>query len=125
MDKGLFLLLLISHWAGDYTHLSRPRMLAAKKLGTPLMPILEHAGVHAILCGVIVFWWSDSWLNASVAFAIQLATHFVIDVLKGKANKWFPSLQNPANYFHWWIFGIDQTLHIAVLVSITSICQST
>ncbi len=46
----------------------------------------------------------------------QLVTHFAIDVIKGRMNVWYPSLQNPANYFHWWVFGADQMLHVAVIL---------
>ena len=103
------LLLNFCHWAGDYSHFSTPWMLNAKKLGKPLTPILAHAGVHALLFFVCVSMLYD--LNAGLlAFAIQLPTHFIIDVWKGRMNGWFEDLQNPANKFHWWIF------HYLVLV---------
>jgi hypothetical protein len=46
----------------------------------------------------------------------QLITHFLIDVWKGKMNSWFPSLQSPANKWHWIIFGLDQLFHALVII---------
>ncbi len=56
-------------------------------------------------------------LLALVRIAIQLPTHFVIDVWKGRMNGWFENLQNPANKYHWWIFGIDQWLHQSIIIT--------
>jgi len=53
--------------------------------------------------------------------AIQTVLHFAIDVLKGRVNKWFPLVQNPAAYPHWYVFGVDQFLHTAVIIILTRI----
>lgn len=90
-------------------------MLDAKRLGKPLMPILAHAAVHAVLMGLallLFYGFEAAWAG----FAIQLSTHFLIDLWKGKMNEWFPVLQDLANKWHWWVFGIDQQLHIAVII---------
>lgn len=118
MSIALLLALNACHWIGDYTHASRPWMLAAKKFGKPTGPILIHASVHAALM-FLACWALVGFGAGAIAFAIQLPTHFGIDVLKGRMNGWFPSLQNPANYFHWWVFGADQFAHQAVIIWIT------
>lgn len=96
-------------------------MLAAKKFGTPAKPILDHAAVHGTITGIIVGCFLSSFIYGVTALAIMTLTHFVIDILKGRMNVWYPSLQNPANVFHWWVFGGDQTLHILVLVGLASL----
>jgi len=93
-------------------------MLAAKKFGTPKKPIFDHAAVHGTLMGIVVYLFTKDFLSAATALAFQTVTHFWIDVLKGKMNKWFPAVQNPANYFHWYLFGADQFLHILVIIGI-------
>lgn len=115
----LFILLLLCHYLGDYTHLSRPFMLAAKRFGKPIGPILLHALVHAVLMASVVFLFSG-FRAAMVGLLIQLVSHFVIDVLKGRMNVWYPALQSPANIFHWYVFGFDQTLHIVIIFLIYS-----
>jgi hypothetical protein len=113
------LVLNVCHWIGDFTHASRPWMLAAKRTGTPLLPILSHAVVHTLLMAVACFaiWGADA---AIIAAAIQLPTHFAIDVLKGRVNVWFPSVQSSAAYPHWYVFGADQFLHQVVIIFIAS-----
>ena len=91
-------------------------MLAAKKFGTPVWPIAVHAGVHAVLMGLTCSAMLG-WHQGLMAFAIQLPTHFCIDVLKGRMNKWIPAVQNPASYWHWWLFGADQFAHQAVIIA--------
>lgn len=115
------LVLNLCHWAADYTQLSRPYMLAAKRLGKPLFPILEHGWVHGILMGVVSWVFFTNAITAIEVMTFQAVTHFGIDVLKGKMNVWFPSLQNPANVYHWWVFGADQFLHQAVIITICEI----
>ena len=111
----VFTLLSFCHWLGDYTHLSTGKMLAAKRLGYPYLPILYHALVHTVLV-LVVLMFVTSPLNAIGLALFVLSTHFGIDVLKGEINKWFPLLQNPANKYHWYVFGIDQFLHFEVII---------
>ena len=103
------------HFLGDYTHLSTNWMLSAKRLGKPLFPILVHALVHSILMFTAVWIILDIYM-AIVTFCIQLPTHFLIDVLKGRMNKWFPKLQDPSNKFFWYLFGFDQVMHALVII---------
>jgi hypothetical protein len=117
----VLILLNIGHFFGDYTHLSKPSMLAAKKFGTPLRPILEHAIVHAVLAFIIAIFMNVLFLKAILIFSIMLVTHFLIDMVKGKLNKEVPILQDPTQYWHWWAFGIDQFLHQVVLIALAQL----
>lgn len=117
----LLILLFICHFLADYTHLSTNWMLSAKRLGSPLFPIFIHACVHAGLMGITLMWYSvyvDRIHIYGWIFLVhfQLISHFLIDVWKGKVNVWFPSLQNPANKWHWIVFGFDQLLHAIVII---------
>ena len=122
MNVTLLILLFVSHYVCDFTHLSTTEMLAAKKYGTPLKPIADHAILHACISGIIItlyFYFIghkisvDVWM---VVFVLQAVSHFAIDVLKGKCNVWFPQVANPANKSHWYIFGFDQLLHQIVII---------
>lgn len=106
------------HFLGDYPPLSTKWMLSAKTLGKPLYPILVHAFVHSILMFMAV-WMIQNIYMAIIAFCIQLPTHFLIDVLKGRINGWFPKLQNMENNFFWCILGFDQFLHGLVIILIS------
>lgn len=121
-EKAFLVLILlnITHWAADYTHLSTNTMLAAKRLGKPLLPIFYHAGVHYLLVSIVLapFLLPKNLIMYFLLCFFQLFSHWGIDVLKGRLNAWFPSLQSPANKFHWYIFGADQFLHQVVLITI-------
>lgn len=106
--------LFICHFLADYTHLSTDWMLNAKRLGKPLKPILTHAMVHTLLMGIFLACLGVS--NTILLMGFQLITHFLIDVWKGRMNGWFPSLQSPANKWHWVVFGFDQLLHSIVII---------
>lgn len=114
------LILNVCHWAGDFSHLSTAWMLKAKRFGKPVLPILAHAGVHTSLFFIAVFA-LHGFDKAVLAAAIQLPTHFTIDVLKGKMNVWFPELLSIENKFHWWVFGADQMLHQTVIIGTASL----
>lgn len=108
--------LFFCHFLADYTHLSTKWMLDAKRFGKPLFPIFIHASVHAMLMSVVIgaaigFTSTWGWL-----VILQWVSHFLIDVWKGKMNAWFPSLQSPANKWHWVVFGGDQFLHAAIII---------
>jgi hypothetical protein len=117
MNAQLFVWLIICHWLADWTHLSTPWMLAAKKYGTPLFPIAVHAAVHAILMGTVLivgFGLHGGRLAGLVLF--QLATHTAMDWFKGYSASLFRgSLDNPACKSFWWMMGADQLVHILVI----------
>lgn len=121
MQTTILIGLFICHFLADFTPLSTPQMLNAKRLGSPLFPIFCHAAVHAWLMGIWlpVVLYIDPSIPMSLWWkmvAFQLLTHFVIDVWKGKMNRWFPFLQNQASRGHWVLFGFDQLLHAVVIV---------
>jgi hypothetical protein len=110
-----FIALNVCHWAADFTHLSTDWMLNAKRYGKPLYPIFVHALVHALLFFTVVCVLYDKE-KAVFAGGFQLVTHFMIDLVKGKINFWFRSLEDPTNKFHWWLFGGDQLMHHLVII---------
>lgn len=110
------ILLNICHYLGDYTHLSRPYMLAAKRFGTPLSPIIAHAWVHAGLMAIPLIFITHNIHLTGLLVLFQFVTHFIIDVLKGKFNYWFKAFQNNTAYPHWYLFGFDQFLHQLVII---------
>lgn len=119
MNSAITILLVLNlcHWVGDFTHATRPGMLAAKMLGKPLLPIAAHALVHTVLMA-LACWVLIGANAAAIAVLIQFPTHFGIDVLKGRLNGWFPSLRSPMNVYHWYVFGADQLAHQVVIISI-------
>lgn len=120
----LLILLNICHWAADYTHLSTKWMLDAKRIGSPLMPILSHACVHGMLMFFPLFFMLGSTWLVPILVWFQIGTHFGIDVLKGKLNVWFPTVSNPANKSHWYIFGLDQLCHQLVIITMVQIANT-
>lgn len=117
--ENIYLLVafFVCHWAADYTHLSTSWMLNAKRLGTPLHPILAHAAVHAVLMSFVALCFLIPIAIVAKLFLFQLSTHFIIDVWKGRASARIPSLQNPANKYHWYMFGFDQLLHALAIIA--------
>ena len=112
----LLFALQVCHWLADYSHLSMSFMLAAKKSGKPLSPIFAHAMIHGALMSLVLgFFMERNWLWI-VLVLFQIATHFVIDVWKGKMNVWFPCIANSENKEHWYIFGLDQMFHQVVII---------
>ena len=120
MQQTIILIgLFFCHWLADYTHLSMPHMLAAKRFGKPSFPILQHSFIHALfMFGLLVFFVSDSKTLILLSF-FQFLSHFLIDTWKGRMNVWFSSIQSPANKFHWYVFGFDQYLHSLVIIAIS------
>ena len=120
MQTQILIGLFICHFLADYTHLSTAWMLNAKRLGKPLYPIFTHAFIHASLMLVLLaLVFGFSGLKLASLFGFQLITHFLIDVWKGRMNGWFPSLQSPANKWHWIVFGFDQLLHALVIIGMS------
>jgi len=115
------LVLFLCHTLADYTPLSTAWMLNAKRFGKPLLPILAHAAVHTLLMGIALILLGCEPYKIGCCMFLQLATHFGIDVLKGRINGWFPTVQNPANKIHWAVFGFDQYLHAVVIITMVYI----
>ncbi len=123
MNNALLLLVCLNvcHWFGDFTHLSTKWMLNAKQSGKPLFPIFCHAMIHSILMFIVLHFWLDNELlvfdMTDKLFFLQLGSHFMIDVLKGKLNGWFPKLNDFSNPYHWYVFGVDQFLHQSIMIT--------
>jgi Protein of unknown function (DUF3307) len=115
MNISLILLLFFCHWLADYSHLQTSWMLKAKMKGSPILPIFVHACVHSLLMGICLFFFTNT-NTLLIVVAIELISHFAIDVWKGKMNIWFPTIANPTNQWHWIVFGFDQMLHHTVIV---------
>ena len=118
METLLLISLFFCHFLADYTHLSTAWMLGAKRLGRPIIPILAHASVHAFLMMLVLWFFLDhnqGYLLLKLVL-FQLLTHFTIDLWKGRMNAWFPSLQSPANKWHWIVFGADQFFHAVIII---------
>ena len=112
----ILIALFFCHFLADHPPLQMDWMLSAKRLGKPLFPIFAHAGMHTILMFITLIYFDVDLKLAFELSAFQLTTHFLIDLLKGRMNGWFPSLQSPANKWHWIIFGFDQFLHALVII---------
>ena len=117
MNTTILLLLFGCHWLADYTHLSTAWMLNAKRLGKPLFPIFCHALTHGLLMWLPLYFISMADIkDINLFIAFQVATHFLIDVWKGRMNGWFTALQSPTNKWHWIVFGLDQYFHAIVII---------
>ena len=114
----LLVLLLVGHFLGDFTPLSTARMLRAKAIGRPLRPIFEHAGVHAGLVAMAVGIMGVSLRGIVLAAAVELLTHFAIDVGRGRLMHRFPRLSDPADGAFWTTLGLDQLAHGLVLLGL-------
>lgn len=109
-EYSTILFMVICHFLADFTHLSTRWMLSAKAIGSPLFPILCHAAIHGALIGIVSC--------NPICAVVVLVSHFLIDMMKGKLNVWFPSLKSPSNIWHWYIFGLDQMLHILIILTL-------
>jgi len=120
MQTQILIGLFFCHFLADYTHLSTSFMLNAKRLGKPFYPIFLHATIHAVI--MLLFLNIVFGINGNLLiylFLIQIISHFLIDVWKGIMNGWFPELQNPANKWHWIVFGFDQYLHALIIITMS------
>ncbi|HMT01948.1 MAG TPA: DUF3307 domain-containing protein [Burkholderiales bacterium] len=112
----ILIILFFCHFLADFTPLSTQKMLNAKALGTPLMPIWEHASVHSSLMMIPLYIFTkDIWFTFYL-MGFQALTHFMIDVWKGKMNLRFPICRDNTNKAHWILFGFDQFLHAVVII---------
>ena len=113
----LLVALLICHYVADFVA-TTPGMLSAKATGRPLLPIACHAALHAMLMMVcIVVAGTGLWMCLALG-VIEWVTHLVIDTVKGRLNARHPSLADVGNRNYWTVFGLDQLLHLLVIVGI-------
>ena len=109
-------LLFLCHFLGDYTHLSTRKMLNAKKLAKPLLPIFYHSVVHGVL--ILVPLLLFNYNKIYYAFIVMVLSHFLIDVSKGLVNRYFEQTRDISKTIFWIVFGLDQFLHSVVLIII-------
>ena len=116
MQFALLISLFICHFLADYC-LTTPQMIKAKASGKKIQHILFHSCVHAVLMGLVFFAFSVSWKTVLLLFAFELCSHFVIDYMKGFAGRRFTSLADNQQKPFWILYGLDQLLHMLVIVA--------
>ena len=117
----LLITLFICHYLADFC-LTSPTMIRAKADGRNPWPILLHAGVHAGLVGICLLCWRTSWKTLLLLVLLELVTHFLIDTAKGRLTARFPALADMQQKPYWMLYGLDQLLHLMVLVLIWYFC---
>jgi len=115
LHLSILISLFFCHFLADFTWLSTYWILDAKRIGKPYFPIFVHATIHALLVFLCLFLFKISFDKLIICYLFELISHFVIDVLKGKMNLWFPYVSNMNNKMYWVVFGFDQFLHICVI----------
>jgi hypothetical protein len=117
MEKFLLLVILLNlvHWLADYTPISTPWMLSAKRHGKPIFPIFVHGLIHAVLMTCVIGFLRAPTDIMIILFVLQLATHTIFDTLKGRLALWFPKTADNTKSPYWIIMGADQFLHQIVI----------
>lgn len=109
--------LIICHYLADF-QLTTPSMIAAKAKGSPVVPIISHAAVHALLIFLCLLIAGATWELSSILAGIEFITHFIIDSLKGRLTALYPTLADMQKKPYWQLYGLDQLLHIIVIIFI-------
>ena len=116
MSYLLLILLIVCHFVADYCLTTR-QMLAAKANGKRVQHIVLHAGVHAVLMGGVLLAFRTDLQLVVLLFAIELVSHFIIDYAKGLVGRRFPACANVQKKAFWVVYGLDQLLHMLVIVT--------
>lgn len=117
----LILFLLLCHYLADFC-LTSPAMIRAKADGRNPWPILLHAGIHAGLVSICLLFWQTPWKTLLLLVLLELVSHFLIDTAKGRLTARFPALADMQRKPYWMLYGLDQLLHLMVLVLIWYFC---
>lgn len=119
MTRMVFFLLtlFLCHYLADFCF-TFPSMIRAKVDGRNPWPILLHAAIHAGLVGVCLVCWQVPWKLMLLMLLLELVSHFLIDVAKGRLSARFTSLADPQKKPYWMLYGFDQLLHLSVIVLI-------
>ena len=117
MNEFLLLILLACHYLADFC-LTTPSMIKAKADGRNVWPILLHAGIHAVLMGLCLLIWGVAWEMLLLLMLAELVSHFLIDTAKGRLTAHFPKLADMQQKPYWMLYGLDQLLHLLVIVCI-------
>ena len=114
-------IMLICHYLADFCFTS-PSMIRAKADGRNPWPILLHAGIHAGLVGLCLLVWDVSWNLLLMLALVELISHFLIDTAKGRLTAHYSILANIQKKPYWMLYGLDQLLHLLVIVLIWYFC---
>ena len=117
----LLITLFICHYLADFC-LTSPAMIQAKADGRNPWPILLHAGIHAGLVSICLLFWQTPWKTLLLLVLLELVSHFLIDTAKGRLTARFPALADMQQKPYWMLYGLDQLLHLMVLVLIWYFC---
>ena len=118
----LFLTLNLAHFLGDFTPLNQ-WFIEAKRYGKPIGLVAGHGAVNGVLYGLAIWLFLD-WKAGMFAFGIETVTHTIIDLLKGRINRWFPVVEDTNKPIFWTIMGVDQLLHQIVMIVIVFLCYT-
>ena len=123
MEKTVLLLisLLVCHYLADFC-LTSPAMIRAKADGRNPWPILLHASIHAGLVVICLLCWLTPWKLLLLLMFLELVSHFLIDTAKGRLTARFPALADMQQKPYGMLYGLDQLLHLMVLVVIWHLC---
>lgn len=114
--------LFFAHFLGDFTALATPGMQTAKAAGRPIGPIAAHGAVHALLVTLVVWGVVAPALPVLVgAAALEFASHFCIDWLRGLLSRDRPGLADPSRGPFWVAVGLDQLAHALVLIGVAAL----
>ena len=114
-------IMLICHYLADFCFTS-PAMIKAKADGRNPWLILLHAGIHAGLIGLCLLVWGVSWKLLLMLALIELVSHFLIDTFKGYLTARYSFFANMQKKPYWMLYGLDQLLHLLVIVIICYYC---
>ena len=109
------------HYLADFCF-TFPAMIKAKADGRNPWPILLHASIHAGLMGLCLLVWGVSWKLLLMLTLVELVSHFLIDTAKGHLTARHSFLANMQKKPYWMLYGLDQLLHLLVIVIICYYC---
>ena len=111
----LLVSLLVCHYLADFC-LTTPAMIRAKADGRDVWSIMLHAGVHALLIGACLLFWGVVWESLLLFMLVEFVSHFLIDTIKGRLTARFSALGDQQRKPYWMLFGLDQLLHLLIVV---------
>lgn len=113
--------LLMCHYLADFCF-TFPAMIKAKADGRNPWPIMLHTGIHAGLVGISLLLWGVSWNLLLMLALLEFVSHFLIDTAKGQLTAHYSILGDTQKKPHWMLYGLDQLLHLLVIVMIWYYC---
>lgn len=112
----LLAILYICHYIADF-QLTTSKMIEAKANGGKYLPIMQHAGIHALLMAVCLVLFGVKWQTTILLFLLQFVSHFLIDMGKGRINKFYPTTADVSQKIYWQLYGFDQLMHSFVIIT--------